>query len=164
MTSVPINVEQARGDDSHNIIRVVMDSHGTDIQGALNYISSFHDRLSKEFLETLSNVPTFGDAIVDYEVSVYLDGLGNWVRANDCWSFESHRYFGSTGKEIQKSRVVELLPKVTPPTPTLLGTFARKFHLERFKDLLYHAYIVIFEGSSHPEPLVQAPAATEMSV
>ncbi|KAI3614315.1 hypothetical protein WG66_000253, partial [Moniliophthora roreri] len=155
------NVEQARGDDSHNIIRVVMDSHGTDVQGALNYISSLHDRLSKEFLETLPNVPTFGDATVDYEVSVYIEGLGNWVRANDCWSFESHRYFGSIGKEIQRSRVVELLPKVTPPMSTSLDNFARMFRLKGFKDLLYHTYSVIFRGFSHQEPLVRAPAATE---
>jgi hypothetical protein len=25
---------------------------------------------------------------VDREVRIYLDGLGNWVRANDTWSFE----------------------------------------------------------------------------
>ena len=41
----------------------------------------------------------------------YVDGIGNWVRANDAWSFESQRYFGHKGLEIQASRVVELRPK-----------------------------------------------------
>lgn len=41
---------------------------------------------------------------------MYVDGLGQWVRGNDDWTFESHRYFGDKGLEIQKTRLMTLLP------------------------------------------------------
>ncbi|EPE04338.1 terpenoid synthase [Ophiostoma piceae UAMH 11346] len=40
----------------------------------------------------------------------YVEGLGNWVRGNDQWSFESLRYFGKNGPQVQKTRLVELTP------------------------------------------------------
>ncbi|KAL0574477.1 hypothetical protein V5O48_007491 [Marasmius crinis-equi] len=82
------HVEQARGDDSHNIIRVIMDQYQTDIAGALEYIAGLHDQLFEDFMELVPKVPKFGDEELDRQVSTYVDGLGNWVRASDCWSFE----------------------------------------------------------------------------
>ena len=48
---------------------------------------------------------------VDEDLLVCIDHLMNWPRANDCWAFESGRYFGGDGLRIQKERVVELSPK-----------------------------------------------------
>ncbi|KAL0065794.1 hypothetical protein AAF712_007282, partial [Marasmius tenuissimus] len=109
------NVEQARGDDTHNIVRVYMNEYKTDIQEAMGYASHLHDQLSQEFVDLVGKVPKFGDSTIDSDVLTYVEGLGNWVRANDCWNFESHRYFGDQGVKIQETRIVEPLPKVKVP-------------------------------------------------
>lgn len=64
-----------------------MNQYQMGVQEAMNWISDLHDKLANDFLETWNDVPTFGGP-VDREVRIYLDGLGNWVRANDTWSFE----------------------------------------------------------------------------
>ncbi|KAL0579187.1 hypothetical protein V5O48_002809 [Marasmius crinis-equi] len=160
------NVEQARGDDSHNIIRVIMDLNETDIPGALVYISSLHDHLSHEFLDLVSKVPKFGDSELDAEVSTYVDGLGNWVRANDCWSFESQRYFGNQGLEIQKQRVVELLPKIQSSnshrTPDTKSNSIGTSMVEGIKATMTYLYKAVF-GAQNNRAVVP-PAATEIVV
>lgn len=75
---------QARGDDGHNIVKIVMNEHGTDLRGALNWISRRHDELAAEFLEAYEQLSTTSNK----DLATYIDGLGNWVRANDTWSFE----------------------------------------------------------------------------
>ncbi|KAK7053206.1 hypothetical protein VNI00_003825 [Paramarasmius palmivorus] len=151
------NVEQARGDDSHNIVRIMMDSYGTDVQGALNYVSLLHDHLATEFLELITKVPTFGDTSTDKDVSVYVDGLGHWVRGNDCWSFESQRYFGPAGLEIQKTRIVQMLPKVDLDISRTSGLF------EWTKRVMTHLWPAVF-GETRQQPLDPVPAAIEIVV
>lgn len=111
------NVEQARGDDGHNLVTVVMRQFHMDAQEAMDYIGALHDELVDEFLQTWHAIPTFGGPL-DREVRIYCDGLGNWVRGNDAWSFESQRYFGLQGPEIERTRKFRLLDKV-PMAPTL---------------------------------------------
>jgi len=104
------NIEQARGDDLHNMVTIVMHQFDTDVQGAMEYIGKLHDRLAGAFLLTKDRLPSWGEP-TDSQVARYVHGLGNWVRANDQWSFESQRYFGTKGLDIMKHRVVKLLPK-----------------------------------------------------
>ncbi|KAL0071298.1 hypothetical protein AAF712_001864 [Marasmius tenuissimus] len=162
------NVEQARGDDTHNIIRVFMDTYKTDIQGALGHVSNLHDQISQEFLDLLGNVPKFGDSVIDSEVSTFVDGLANWVRANDCWSFESHRYFGSQGAEIQETRVVKLLPKVKFPADNKTGgersmkTIGESL-IGRIRGIPGLLYNMIF-GFQRRQAKPLSPAATEIVV
>jgi hypothetical protein len=107
-------VEQARGDDGHNIITVVMHQHRTDIQGAMNWVYDYHKELEAKFMDLYENkIPKFGEP-VDTELARYVDGIGNWVRANDQWDFETERYFGKKAPEIEKTRWVTLLPKECP--------------------------------------------------
>ena len=75
------------GDDGHNLVTVVMHQFNLDPQGALNYISDLHDSLATQFLDEWKNIPVFGGPL-DLEVRTYCDGLGNWPRGNECWSFE----------------------------------------------------------------------------
>lgn len=82
----------------------------TDIPGAMKWVDEYHDKLAAKFLSSLKKVPSWGK-IIDDQVAIYVDGLGNWVRANDSWSFESQRYFGKRGLEVQEDRWVNLLPK-----------------------------------------------------
>ncbi|KAJ6474479.1 terpenoid synthase [Mycena vitilis] len=104
------NVEQARGDDGHNLVTIVMHQYNLEAQGAINWISDLHDNIADEFLQIWKTLPTFGGPI-DREIRTYVDGLGNWVRANDQWSFESERYFGTKGLEVLGSRKIVQLPK-----------------------------------------------------
>jgi len=105
------NLEQARGDDNHNIITIVMHHNKTDIKGAMDWVYNYHKELEAKFMDIYENkIPKFGEP-VDTDLAQYVDGLGNWVRASDQWGFESERYFGKKAPEIQKTRWVTLLPK-----------------------------------------------------
>ncbi|KAI9457980.1 terpenoid synthase [Lactarius psammicola] len=108
------NVEQARGDDGHNIITIVMHQYKTDIQGAMNWVYDYHKELEAKFMDLYENkIPKFGEP-VDTELARYVDGIGNWVRANDQWNFETERYLGKKAPEIRRTRWVTLLPKERP--------------------------------------------------
>ncbi|KAJ3748509.1 terpenoid synthase [Lentinula detonsa] len=107
------NVEQARGDDAHNMVTIVMNSMCLNLDEALLWISNFHDILVDLFQETYSIIRRELPILNTSDAAVsYIDGLGNWVRANDCWSFESERYFEQKGVMIQSTRTVELLPRI----------------------------------------------------
>jgi Delta6-protoilludene synthase len=108
---VSYNIEQARGDDTHNILTVVMRELKIDLEASLTWVCEYHEQLERKFYECCDKIPRWGEPI-DSEVARYCEGLGNWVRANDQWSFESGRYFGKRGLEIMKSRWVTLMPKV----------------------------------------------------
>ena len=130
---------QARGDDGHNLITVVMRQFEMDsVQSSIDWISRLHDDLVKQFMEEWQKIPTFGGPI-DRELRTYCDGLGMWVHANEAWSFEvrlllfflhfetsttdavrvqSERYFGKEGLSIKTSRKVRKLPIMMLPKDT----------------------------------------------
>jgi Delta6-protoilludene synthase len=64
-----------------------MEQYKTDAQTAMNCVGTLHDELSEQFCDAWMKIPTFWGP-VDREIRTYLDGLANWVRANDTWSFE----------------------------------------------------------------------------
>ncbi|KAG9318942.1 terpenoid synthase [Chiua virens] len=104
------NMEQLRGDDGHNIITVVMHEHGTDVNGAMLWVEDFLLGAQERFCVAKTALPEW-DEPLNSQVQEYCDGLGQWVRALDEWSFESERYFGRKGPEIKKNRWMLLLPK-----------------------------------------------------
>ncbi|THU84488.1 terpenoid synthase [Dendrothele bispora CBS 962.96] len=104
------NVEQAHGDDLHNLVTIVMNQYDLDLPGAMKWIGEFHDGIAEKFLNTYKNLPDWGP-VINPQIQRYVDGLGNWVRGNDSWSFESWRYFRGKGPEIEKIRWVELMPR-----------------------------------------------------
>jgi len=105
------NVEQSLGDDSHNIVTVVMNELGTDVNGAMLWAQDTHTKLEKTFLAAMAALPKW-DEPLNSQVKEYCDGLGQFVRANDDWHFESERYFGNRGLEIKEKRWISLMPKV----------------------------------------------------
>jgi hypothetical protein len=107
---VSYNLEQARGDEGHNIITIVMHEHDTDVNGAMLWVADYHTKLETMFLEAMAAIPKWGE-LVDSQVMQYCNGLGNWVRANNAWSFESERYFGTDGLDIQRKRWLMLMPR-----------------------------------------------------
>ncbi|KAI0795580.1 terpenoid synthase [Abortiporus biennis] len=104
------NVEQSYGHGGHNFITAVMHQLDLDLHAALQWVSDFYDDLIAKFLGLWNSIPVYGGPL-DFEVRTYTEGLGNWVRANAQWSFETKRYFGMQGMVILKTRKVVLLPQ-----------------------------------------------------
>ena len=104
------NIEQAVGLDGHNVVTVARRDFGLDLAGAMEWVEHHHEAIVTEFLETRDSLASSEMFEAD-TVRAYCDGLGVWVRANESWIFESHRYFGTRGLEAQQTRVVELLPR-----------------------------------------------------
>lgn len=93
-----------------------MHQFNIDLEAAMAWVASYHKGVENKFLDGMRKLPSFGPA-VDRELQEYVLALAIFPRANDCWSFESGRYFGTKGLQVQKTRYVPLLPKVrTDPT------------------------------------------------
>ncbi|KAG2136534.1 terpenoid synthase [Suillus bovinus] len=105
------NKEQAAGNEYHNLITVVMLELDLDRGSAMAWATHYHAEIKERFIDGLAKVPSWGPSI-DVLVKGYLDGIGNWARANHSWSYESQRYFATKGLEIQQTRLIPLLPKV----------------------------------------------------
>ncbi|KAG6905986.1 hypothetical protein DXG01_016457, partial [Tephrocybe rancida] len=136
---VSYNKEQAVGDDRHNILTIAMRQFDTDFQCAMEWIIKYHAEVEMKFIDGLKRVPSWGPEI-DRQMEQYLYGMANWPRCNDSWNFESGRYFGSKGREIQKTRRVPLLPKLTPYQDTSLR---RENVIVPFIDTLHYKAIQV---------------------
>ncbi|KAI0248889.1 terpenoid synthase [Lactifluus subvellereus] len=120
------NNEQAAGHGGHNIITVVMNEKGVNLDGALNWVAEYHGDVLSRFQAQHRMLPSWSPD-VDRVANAFVEGLAYWIRGHDCWSFESGRYFGTKGPEIKKHRLVTLLPRVRSPdvTPMMAGSMAR---------------------------------------
>ena len=87
-----------------------MQQYNYTLHEALTWAANYHKELEERFIAAIEQLPTFGPD-VDPQLQRLIQAMAIWVRANDCWSFESGRYFGSRGLEIQRTRVVPILPK-----------------------------------------------------
>lgn len=81
---------QSRGDDGHNLVTVVMRQYGLNLQEAFDWIGDLHQDLENSFLANFKKLPHFPleSDTINRELHEYACALGNWVRANDQWSFE----------------------------------------------------------------------------
>jgi hypothetical protein len=104
------NIEQAVGEVHRNIVTVLMREFDLDPQEAMNRAYECHREIQRKFIRLLDEVPSFG-LEVDKAVSDYIFHLGCWVQGNACWGFESGRYFGNKGLDVQRDGF-ELFPKV----------------------------------------------------
>jgi len=108
------NKEQAAGHGGHNILTAYMNEKGVDLDGALDWLAKYNDEVQSKFQEQRGMLPSWNPD-VDRVVNEFVERLGDWVRGQDCWSFESRRYFGTKGREVKEHRMVTLLPRVTQP-------------------------------------------------
>ncbi|KAH7926244.1 terpenoid synthase [Leucogyrophana mollusca] len=107
------NREQSTGDENHNLITAVMHQFNCDVGSAMAWAAGYHDEIEGKFINGLKAVPSWGP-VIDKQLHEYLDGIANWVQANYSWGFESERYHGTRGSEIQRTRIVPLLPREKP--------------------------------------------------
>lgn len=80
---------QSRGDDEHNLVTVVMNELGLGIQAAFDWIELLYDEMGHRFMTKYMELcrGQNNEPGLDKQIR-YADALGNWVRANDQWSFE----------------------------------------------------------------------------
>jgi hypothetical protein len=105
------NIEQAAGHHAHNLVTVVMHEDSVSAQDALDWIGRLHAERLRKFDTVKAELRSWGPEI-DRDVARYIEGLAQGIRGIDSWSFETPRYFGEKAEEVQKTRLVTLLPKV----------------------------------------------------
>ena len=96
-----------------------MNENGTDLDGALDWVSEYHGQVLSEFQVQYRDLPSW-DPTIDLEVKTYVERLACFIRGIDCWAFETERYFGTKGLEVQGKRVVSLLPRAEAVTPMMV--------------------------------------------
>lgn len=114
------NVEQARDEDSHNLVAVTMREKNLGVQEAMDHIGEMYDDMRTKFCEDFENIPYFSQYSpeVNELVHKWCWYVGNWVTTNIMWSHLGERYFGKAGMEVLKHRTVTLLPKQKPAEAT----------------------------------------------
>ena len=74
-----------------------------DLYHATEWVARYHKEVGARFLDALTRLPSFGSG-VDEALQEYINkSLAAWPRGNDCWRFESERYFGTKGAEVRKT-------------------------------------------------------------
>lgn len=81
---------QSRDNADHNFVTVVMQELELSVQDAFDWIGRYHDGAATVVFALYEDPPVFLDETdeVNREIREYVYGLGNWVRANECWSFK----------------------------------------------------------------------------
>jgi len=122
------NIEQAAGHGGHNIITVVMNEQGVELNAALDWVAGYHEHVLSEFQVQYRLLPSWG-ATTDLKVKTYVERLAYFIRGIDCWAFETQRYFGTKGREIQKERMVSLLPRAEAVVTPMMAPNCRDFDI-----------------------------------
>lgn len=107
------SLERARGLDGHNILTCIMHEHSLKLQDALYWLDEYAKETIDKFQEHRASLPSFGSAEVDAAIIEYINRMARCVRGYDSWSYETVRYYGDRGLEVQKSRQITLMPKQT---------------------------------------------------
>ncbi|OJT11997.1 Delta(6)-protoilludene synthase, partial [Trametes pubescens] len=103
--------EYAAGEVMHNILTLVMHEKHLDLDAAVAWVVAEHAKRVDRALALWREVPSlmFDSADTEKAVAVYLDHLIHWPRVNECFTFESGRYFRKDGPRVKWERVVELV-------------------------------------------------------
>jgi hypothetical protein len=62
----------------HNMIPVVMQEQGLDLQSAVDFVGEMCKQSIDRFNEDRAQLPSWGPKI-DADVDIYVDGLANWI-------------------------------------------------------------------------------------
>ncbi len=100
-------VEVARGIAFHNIVTSIMEEYKVDVPAAMEWLDNFGRYRVDTFLNGIKQLPSWGPG-VDANVQKFIKNIGYAVRGADAWSYESEKYWGKKGMEIQRTRLVAL--------------------------------------------------------
>ena len=106
-------------DEAYNVLTIIARQYNVRLEEAARRMCQMHKVAAEKMLYLLDHLPYF-PAEHEKDLRAYLFELRFWVRAGVCWSFESERYFGDKGPEIQSTRLVPLRRKDTEFRPTKL--------------------------------------------
>lgn len=95
------------------MIPILMNDKGLSLQEAVDYVGDLCRDTIDGFVENQGRIPSWGPE-VDRDVAIYVKGLRDWIVGSLHWSFMTERYFGKSGAEVKKNRIVHLLPKRQP--------------------------------------------------
>ncbi|KAK4244583.1 isoprenoid synthase domain-containing protein [Corynascus novoguineensis] len=104
------NKEQAVGDDEHNIVTVIMAQFGVGVQEAIDRAGELSREKTDRFNALYGLLPRWVGP-VDLDVQRLADGMAQCVSGVLHWSYESHRYFGTRGLVVKRTRTLRLLPR-----------------------------------------------------
>ncbi|KAH9481651.1 Bifunctional terpene synthase Agr4 [Psilocybe cubensis] len=104
------DMEQSKGLAGNNIVSILMNENGTNLQETADYIGERCGEFVSDYISAKSQIsPSLGP-----EALQFIDFVGYWMIGNIEWCFETPRYFGSRHLEIKETRVVHLRPKEVP--------------------------------------------------
>jgi hypothetical protein len=89
-----------------------MHEHQLDLQAALYWLANYSNAAIAKFLSDKNSLPSWGSE-VDASLQEYVDRLGRCVRGYDAWSYETNRYYGTKGLDVQLTRRITLQPRAT---------------------------------------------------
>ncbi|KAG1870643.1 isoprenoid synthase domain-containing protein [Suillus subalutaceus] len=105
------NKEQSHGDAHwHNMVAVLMDDRGLDLQGAIDYTAQMCKDAIQRFESNRAILPSWEEE-VDRQVAIYVEGMQNWMVGSLHWHLDSVRFSGTDGYAVKQDRIVKLLPK-----------------------------------------------------
>ncbi|KAF8985352.1 isoprenoid synthase domain-containing protein [Cyathus striatus] len=99
--------EYSRERNCHNILTYIMLEKKVDLITALGWLEMYAHAVTERFVSNLKRVPSW-DEVTDTKVKIYIDGIGQWVRGCDDWSFEGRRYYRGKGINVRETRKVTL--------------------------------------------------------
>ncbi|KAK2729345.1 hypothetical protein CKAH01_10294 [Colletotrichum kahawae] len=102
--------EQAKGEDSHNGVRIMMNEFDIGVQEAMDRLGEETRKLVSHFIDLSENLP-ITEAMTDCEhQQLLLEGCVSWIIGMDVWSLDvTTRYHGQGG--LNKYRAYTPRPK-----------------------------------------------------
>ncbi|VDB85485.1 unnamed protein product [Peniophora sp. CBMAI 1063] len=103
------DMEQSKGHTGNNIVTVLMQAYGMNLQEASSHIGEIYAEMMQTYMDAKARLQshTFGDTHLDSDVARYTEAMENWPIGNVIWSFETVRYFPKPD-EVKRTRLVKL--------------------------------------------------------
>ncbi|KAK8069930.1 terpenoid synthase [Apiospora phragmitis] len=86
--------EQARGEDGHNGVRVLMEERKIGVQEAMDRLGSETGNLVKQFVRLCMNLPTLEDETNNAHFRVLRDGCISWITGMEVWYTQVTKRYG----------------------------------------------------------------------
>ncbi|KXH67346.1 pentalenene synthase [Colletotrichum salicis] len=78
--------EQAKGEDGHNGVRVLMEGDGVGVQEAMTKLGQETKVLVRDFVGLIEDCPTLEDEVDDVNLRILRDGCVSWIVGMEVWS------------------------------------------------------------------------------
>ncbi|CAK1367126.1 unnamed protein product [Cercospora beticola] len=92
----------------HNVVAVSR-MRGMSAQAAFDYVGQMLEERLELMASCIDRLPEYDDARITREISCYVEGVKNTIKANLYWSFTSKRYFGEGQELVKKTRQLKVM-------------------------------------------------------